>query len=35
MKTRVLIADDALFMRALIRSVLESSGRYEIVAYVS
>ncbi len=30
MKTRVLIADDALFMRALIRGVLEGSGRYEI-----
>jgi len=28
---RILIVDDALFMRSMIRDVLTSSGRYEVV----
>ena len=32
---RVLVVDDALFMRTLIREVLESSGRYEVIGEAS
>lgn len=31
MAARVLIVDDALFMRAMIRDILENSGRYTVV----
>lgn len=31
MASRVLIVDDALFMRAMIRDILENSGRYSVV----
>jgi len=31
MRRRVLIVDDALFMRTMIREILLSTGRYEIV----
>jgi two-component system chemotaxis response regulator CheY len=31
MPKRVLIVDDALFMRRMIRDILEGSGRYEVV----
>lgn len=31
MNPRILIVDDALFMRSMIRDVLTSSGRYEVV----
>jgi two-component system, chemotaxis family, chemotaxis protein CheY len=30
-KTRVLIVDDALFMRSMIKDILTTSGRYEVV----
>jgi two-component system chemotaxis response regulator CheY len=30
MAVKVLIVDDALFMRAMIRDILENSGRYEV-----
>jgi len=32
MAVKVLIVDDALFMRAMIRDILENSGRYEVAA---
>jgi len=35
MKTSVLIADDALFMRSLIRGILEGSGRFDVVGEAS
>jgi two-component system chemotaxis response regulator CheY len=35
MKTSVLIADDALFMRSLIRGILEASGRFDVVGEAS
>ncbi|HJZ10857.1 MAG TPA: response regulator [Acidobacteriota bacterium] len=31
MNPRVLIVDDALFMRSVIRDILQTSGRYQIV----
>lgn len=31
MNTRVLIVDDALFMRSMIKDILTTSGRYEVV----
>jgi len=30
--TSVLIVDDALFMRSMIRQILESSGRFEVIS---
>jgi len=35
MAVKVLIVDDALFMRAMIRDILENSGRYEVAAEAS
>ena len=32
MPVRVLVVDDAVFMRSMIRGILEASGRYEVVA---
>lgn len=31
MATRVLVVDDALYMRSMIRDILANSGRYEVV----
>ncbi len=31
MNTRVLIVDDALFMRSMIKDILTTSGRYDVV----
>ncbi|MGC8722656.1 MAG: response regulator [Acidobacteriota bacterium] len=35
MPHRVLIVDDAMFMRAMIRDILVNSGRYEVVGEAS
>ena len=35
MATRVLIVDDTLFMRSMIRDILTSSGRFEVVGEAS
>ncbi len=35
MATRVLIVDDALYMRSMIRDILTNSGRFEVVGEAS
>jgi len=35
MPHKVLIVDDAMFMRAMIRDILENSGRFEVVGEAS